>query len=122
MIKPDNLLSTAKEFSLDENEVILRESIKLSYYYVYHTVYLLLNEKNINCNDQKMGSHEQLIVRVKSINDKEGRKLGDILRRLRNRRVNACYSLDKNNFTKQLASQHILECEKYIERFSNLIK
>lgn len=45
MIKPDNLLSTAKEFSLDENEVILRESIKLSYYYVYHTVYLLLNEK-----------------------------------------------------------------------------
>lgn len=114
MITQQDLLNSSKRYTQGTDEVDLRESIKLSYYYVYHSIFNLLNQHNINCSVQIGGLHEQLVYRLKSIDTKEARKLGDLLKRLKNKRVSACYNLDKT-FSLLEVNYHILECEKCVE-------
>lgn len=120
MIQASSLLNTAKEFATEQDEVVIRESIKLAYYYVYHTTLALLNAHNIHCNQVQGGMHERLMQRLRAINDKDGRKLADTFKRLKERRVDACYSLEKN-ITALLAKQHLLECEKYIKTLNTTV-
>lgn len=114
MIRAQDLFIAAKKYSQSKDEVDLRESIKLSYYYVYHSLFDLLNQQNIHCFAQAAGLHEQLVYRVKSIDTREARKLGDLLKRLKNRRVIACYRLDKTVSLLEV-NYHLLECERCVD-------
>lgn len=118
MITHQDLLDTAKKYSQSTNEVDLRESVKLSYYYAYHSILTLLDQHNIHCLGTG-GLHEQLIYRLKSIGTMNARKAGDLLNRIKSNRVSACYYLDKT-FTVSQVNFHILECEKCVNHSKNL--
>lgn len=120
MITSSLLLETAKRFATDSDEVVVRESIKLAYYYVYHTTLELLERHDIHSNYSQGGVHEHLMQRLRTIHEKDGRKLADIFKRLKERRVDACYHLGKN-MSNLLARQHLSECEKYITFLNSTI-
>lgn len=119
MITPLNLLERAKVLSDEHSEIEWRESIKQSYYYVYHCLKSFLNAHNINLMYKDMGEHQFDIERLKTIEHRLAYSLARDIQILKDKRVMACYFLNEN-ISRLQAKQQLKECLRVISKLEQL--
>lgn len=121
MITPETLLDRAEYLAQQDTEIEWRDSIKHSYYYLYHLVkeYIEENYADGNVQRENMGEHQYLIEQLRSIDSKLAKTLAREMQMLKDKRVMCCYFLN-DDVSKMQAHQQVAAAKKASERLSNL--
>lgn len=119
MITAQDLLTRAEFLSNENAEIAWRESIKHSYYSVYHKLKFLLDSHDVEIINGNFGKHQSDIERLKKIDNRIAHSLARDIQILKDKRVLSCYYLNQN-ISRLQAKQQVRECINAINKLDKL--
>lgn len=119
MIQLSELQQRAELLASQNTEIEWRDSIKHSYYYVFHNATKIANKHKLGLMLKNSGEHQFLIEKIRSVDSSIAKTLARDLEMIKARRTKACYYLGEN-ISQILAKQQLKDCESIMVKLNQL--